>query len=156
MNVGEAAQTQCLALKGDTPLNFTWTFHGDESTFHAGVVTTSVGQRGSVLIIDSVTTHHAGTYTCTARNQVASASYSAVLSVSGTLVLRKSAVSLNIPLTSINIRSAFLADFPVFILKLHFVTQLLQKLFHSLSVTSTRVNPVRCCVSCPKETILFG
>ncbi|XP_046638885.1 Down syndrome cell adhesion molecule-like protein Dscam2 isoform X24 [Daphnia pulicaria] len=82
LNAGEAAQTQCLALKGDTPLNFTWTFHGDESTFHAGVVTTSAGQRGSVLIIDSVTTHHSGTYTCTVRNQVASASYSTVLSVS--------------------------------------------------------------------------
>jgi hypothetical protein len=109
LNAGEAAQTQCLALKGDTPLNFTWTFHGDEATFHSGVVTTGVGQRGSALIIDSVTTHHAGTYTCTARNQVASASYSAVLSVSGTNVLRKSAVSLDIPPeTSINIRSAFL------------------------------------------------
>lgn len=84
MNAGEAAQTQCLALKGDTPLNFTWTFHGDVTDFPTGVVTTSAGQRGSVLIIDSVTTIHSGMYTCTVRNQVASVSYSAVLSVSGT------------------------------------------------------------------------
>lgn len=83
LNVGDAAQTQCLALKGDTPLNFTWTFHGDVTDFPAGLVTTSVGQRGSALIIDSVTTNHAGIFTCTARNQVASASYSTVLSVSG-------------------------------------------------------------------------
>jgi hypothetical protein len=83
LNAGEAAQTQCLAIKGDTPLNITWTFHGDVTTFQAGVVTASVGQRGSALIIDSVTTNHAGTYTCTVRNQVASASYSTVLSVSG-------------------------------------------------------------------------
>lgn len=83
MNAGEAAQTQCLAVKGDTPLNITWTFHGDVTTFQTGVVTASVGQRGSALIIDSVTTNHAGIYTCTVRNQVASASYSTVLSVSG-------------------------------------------------------------------------
>jgi hypothetical protein len=34
-------------------------------------------------MIDSVTPNHAGTYTCTVRNQAASASYSTVLSVSG-------------------------------------------------------------------------
>lgn len=83
LNAGEAAQTQCLAVKGDTPLNITWTFHGDVTAFQTGVVTASVGQRGSALIIDSVTTNHAGTYTCTVRNQVASASYSTILSVSG-------------------------------------------------------------------------
>ena len=85
LNAGEAAQTQCLALKGDTPLNFTWTFHGDATTFQTGVVTTSVGQRGSALIIDSVTTNHAGIYTCTVRNKAASATYSTQLSVSGTI-----------------------------------------------------------------------
>jgi hypothetical protein len=72
-----------MALKGDTPLNFTWTFHGDVTTFQTGVVTASVGQRSSVLMIDSVTPNHAGTYTCTVRNQAANASYSTVLSVSG-------------------------------------------------------------------------
>lgn len=85
LNAGEAAQTQCLAVKGDTPLNITWTFHGDLTTFQTGIVTASVGQRGSALIIESVTPNHAGTYTCTVRNQVASASYSTVLSVSGWL-----------------------------------------------------------------------
>ena len=84
LNAGDPAQTQCLALKGDTPLNITWTFHGDMTAFQSGVVTTSVGQRSSVLIIDSVTPRHAGTYTCTARNQVASASHSTVLVVNGT------------------------------------------------------------------------
>jgi hypothetical protein len=75
LNAGDAAQAQCMALKGDTPLNFTWTFHGDATTFQTGVVTASVGQRSSVLMIDSVT--------CTVRNQAANASYSTVLSVSG-------------------------------------------------------------------------
>jgi hypothetical protein len=83
LNAGDAAQAQCMALKGDTPLNFTWTFHGDATTFQTGVVTASVGQRSSVLMIDSVTPNHAGTYTCTVRNQAANASYSTVLSVSG-------------------------------------------------------------------------
>lgn len=87
MNAGDAAQTQCLALKGDTPLNFTWTFHGDVTDFPTGAVTTSVGQRGSALIIDYVTTNHAGVFTCTASNQVASASYSTVLSVSGSFAI---------------------------------------------------------------------
>lgn len=83
LNAGEAAQTQCIALKGDTPLNFTWTFHGDGMTFQTGVVTASVGLRSSVLMIESVSPNHAGTYTCTVRNLAASASYSTVLSVSG-------------------------------------------------------------------------
>jgi len=71
-------------MKGDMPINISWTFHGDMSAFQTGVVTTGVGQRGSALLIDSVTPRHAGTYTCTARNQVATASYSTVLVVNGT------------------------------------------------------------------------
>lgn len=68
------------------PINISWTFHGDMSAFQAGVSTTSIGQRGSALVIDSVTPRHAGTYTCTARNQVATASYSTVLVVNGTFL----------------------------------------------------------------------
>lgn len=83
LNAGDAAQAQCMALKGETPLHFTWTFHGDVTTFQSGVTTASVGQRSSVLMIDSLSPNHAGTYTCSVRNQAASASYSAVLSVSG-------------------------------------------------------------------------
>lgn len=84
LNEGDAAQTQCLAIKGDLPLNITWSFDGDMTAFQTGVVTTSVGQRGSALIIDSVTPRHSGTYTCTVRNQFASVSYSTVLIVNST------------------------------------------------------------------------
>lgn len=93
LNAGDAAQTQCLALKGDTPLNFTWTFQGDVGAFQSGIDITSVGQRGSAVIIDSVTTRHAGTYTCTVRNQVASASYSTNLIVNGTPIFYLKSIS---------------------------------------------------------------
>lgn len=152
MNAGEAAQTQCLALKGDTPLNFTWTFHGDVTDFPTGVVTTSAGQRGSVLIIDSVTTIHTGMYTCTVHNQVASVSYSAVLSVTGTTDTVQHPVLLS-PFSPFH---TLRVSFDFFIPKSNLVMQLLQKLFHSHSAISTKGNPVRCCVSYPKAMIPSG
>jgi Immunoglobulin domain len=82
LNAGDAAQTQCVALKGDTPLNISWTFHGDTS-FQTGVTTVRVGPRGSALMIDSINSGHSGTYTCTAQNLAGSATYSAVLVVNG-------------------------------------------------------------------------
>ena len=102
MNAGDAAQTQCVVLKGDLPINISWSFHGDMNAFRSGVVTSSIGSRGSALIIDSLSARHAGTYTCTARNQVATVTYSTVLVVNGRedcvrTVFIPSSRSLNIP-----------------------------------------------------------
>ena len=82
---GTSAQVQCFVSEGDTPLQITWAFHGTDMTTRtqSGVSTMKLGQKSSVLMIDSVTSEHAGNYTCTARNAAASANYTAELIVNG-------------------------------------------------------------------------
>lgn len=73
----------CHVSKGDKPLNFKWTFNEKEVSSLPGVNILKVGDMGSALIIPSVTAKHAGNYTCTASNIVASASHHATLNVKG-------------------------------------------------------------------------
>ena len=46
-------------------------------------MTAQIGQRASILSIESVGYRHSGTYTCTARNDAGTASTSAELKVNG-------------------------------------------------------------------------
>lgn len=79
----------CSILKGDSPIEIRWSQNGDPITraTHPDITVTKTGKKTSVLIIDSVTAHHAGEYTCVASNLVGSVSRSAVLSVNGTTQL---------------------------------------------------------------------
>lgn len=83
---GAPAQVQCFVSEGDSPLQITWAFHGEDMTSRAqtGVSTMKLGQRGNLLMIDSVTPEHMGNYTCTARNNAGVANYTAELVVNGT------------------------------------------------------------------------
>lgn len=85
IEAGEMAQLQCIVSSGDAPIHITWSFHSKDSSTRkqTGVSTMKVGERSSLLIIDSVTSEHVGTYTCSAKNPSGNASYSADLQVNG-------------------------------------------------------------------------
>lgn len=88
MSAGNMGQLQCIVTEGDTPLQITWTFHGTTDTStnsQSGVSTMKLGQKSSVLMIESVTSEHTGNYTCTARNAAGVANYTAELIVTGWL-----------------------------------------------------------------------
>lgn len=82
---GQMGQLNCIVSTGETPLIITWSFHGKQSSTKSqkGVSTMKVGERSSLLIIDSVNSEHSGTYTCNARNSAGNASYSVELKVNG-------------------------------------------------------------------------
>ncbi|XP_043509532.1 Down syndrome cell adhesion molecule-like protein Dscam2 isoform X5 [Frieseomelitta varia] len=82
-NWGEQVSAMCSILKGDSPIEIRWSLNGEPiaRASHPDVSVTKTGRKNSVLIIDSVTAHHAGEYTCVASNLVGSVSRSAVLSV---------------------------------------------------------------------------
>lgn len=85
LEAGQMGQLNCIVLAGDTPLHFTWSFHGKDSTTskQTGVSTMKLGERSSMLMIDSVTSEHAGTYSCYVRNLAGNASFSTELRVNG-------------------------------------------------------------------------
>lgn len=84
-NWGEQVSAMCSILKGDSPIEIRWSLNGEPitRTNHPDITVTKTGKKNSVLIIDSVTAHHAGEYTCVASNLVGSVSRSAELSVNG-------------------------------------------------------------------------
>ena len=80
---GDFAQVSCIVTKGDEPLTISWTFHGNDITSDLGIITTPIGNRGSMLIIGSVANHHRGKYTCTASNRAGVRQETARLNVNG-------------------------------------------------------------------------
>ena len=83
MNEGQFAQVVCIVTKGDEPLVITWALHGQIVSSEAGLSTTTLGTRTSMLTIQSVGYRHSGQYTCTASNQAGARSQSVVLKVNG-------------------------------------------------------------------------
>lgn len=83
-NAGDSASVACLITTGDMPINFKWYFNDRPVKEYAGITTVKLGNRNSVLNIDSVTGKHAGRYTCSAQNQAASVNYTSELIVNGT------------------------------------------------------------------------
>lgn len=84
-NWGEQISAVCSVLKGDPPIEIRWSLNGEPITrsSHPDITITKTGKKNSLLVIDSVTAHHAGEYTCVASNLVGSVSRSAELSVNG-------------------------------------------------------------------------
>ena len=85
LNEGDVGQLSCLVAKGDPPLHVTWSFHGLQLNNDLGISTVRLGTRTSILTIDSVSSKHSGTYTCTARNAAGTVQHSADLIVNGNL-----------------------------------------------------------------------
>ena len=87
MSEGEFAQVSYIVTKGDQPLTISWTFHGNNITSDLGIITTPIGQRGSMLYISSAASHHRGKYTCTASNKAGTRKETASLNVNGNDIL---------------------------------------------------------------------
>ena len=85
LDAGDMAQLNCIVSQGDTPLKISWTFHGPDSSTRtqSGVQVVKVGEKSSLLIIDSVTADHSGNYTCTARNVAGETNYTTEVIVNG-------------------------------------------------------------------------
>lgn len=66
------------------PMEFKWLFNGRPVHEISGITTIKLGNRNSVLNIDSVTAKHAGNYTCLASNRAAFSNYTSQLIVNGT------------------------------------------------------------------------
>lgn len=80
---GGAVQVNCFVSQGDSPLKIHWSFHGATLSTHLGMSTSRIGERTSLLTIDSLMAAHSGNYTCTAENAAGSTSYTTNLVVSG-------------------------------------------------------------------------
>lgn len=92
-NAGDMATSQCAAVKGDLPVDITWSLngqplHGDKIAGshhrHRDIIINRSSKRASTLTIESVAASHAGEYSCTISNVAGSAMHTAVLSVNGT------------------------------------------------------------------------
>uniref|UniRef100_A0A182YKL3 Down syndrome cell adhesion molecule n=2 Tax=Neocellia TaxID=44535 RepID=A0A182YKL3_ANOST len=61
----------CAVTKGDMPIEIVWSFNGQPlyTGDDKGVIITKSGHRVSMLTIESVSSQHAGNYTCLARNK---------------------------------------------------------------------------------------
>ncbi|XP_038214382.1 Down syndrome cell adhesion molecule-like protein Dscam2 isoform X6 [Zerene cesonia] len=82
-NPGDAVIVNCLATKGDLPLDISWTFSSEtiDSNMHRDIMTTPLGRRASVLTINSVSANHQGNYTCIVQNAAGRAEHAATLVV---------------------------------------------------------------------------
>lgn len=76
----------CSIVKGDNPIKLQWTLNHEPITAktHPDITISKNGKRVSLLVIDSVSAHHAGEYSCIAKNQAGIANRSAILEVNGT------------------------------------------------------------------------
>ncbi|XP_069947115.1 cell adhesion molecule Dscam2 isoform X1 [Cherax quadricarinatus] len=81
LQAGERAGAACIVSKGDPPITFTWEKDGRPVQEIGGVSVSVVSPFSNTLMINSLTAHHTGEYTCRVSNNWAEASYSAALAV---------------------------------------------------------------------------
>lgn len=82
VNSGDVAIATCTVIKGDFPMDITWTLN-DKSVKDVHGVSVIHTKRSSQVSIDSVVFEHTGEYTCAAKNAAGYSTYSAVLNVNG-------------------------------------------------------------------------
>lgn len=84
-NEGDSVQLTCHVAKGDLPLRIRWT-HNDLPLFsHLGVMASKIGERVSLLTVETVKAVHSGNYSCVASNNAGNISYTSELFVNGLL-----------------------------------------------------------------------
>ncbi|KAH7936604.1 hypothetical protein HPB49_001639 [Dermacentor silvarum] len=80
LNVGERSGTICIVTAGDKPLTFSWFKDGSALTTNDNIKVTSNAEFSN-LNFGSLEGNHTGNYTCSVRNSVGSASFTAFLAV---------------------------------------------------------------------------
>lgn len=85
-NEADSVQVTCHVAKGDLPLKIRWTHNGLPLFSHLGVLTSKIGDRISLLTINSVKAVNSGNYTCIATNAAGHSSITAELFVNGTTI----------------------------------------------------------------------
>ena len=83
MDEGSFGQLVCTVLFGDSPFTFSWNLQGARVSDEAGLSTSQLGQRTSILMIDRVGHRHSGTYRCKVTNEAGSVSATTELKVNG-------------------------------------------------------------------------
>lgn len=84
-NLGDVAQLNCFAIKGDAPITFSWIFRGfaTDVAMPDGITITKVGDRVSLLMINSVMPKHRGNFTCHVTNSAGKDEHTTQLIVNG-------------------------------------------------------------------------
>lgn len=85
VNSGDMTIVNCAVVKGDLPIDITWTLNGKPVSVIDGINVIKTKPRVSQLSIDAVQDYHSGNYKCTASNKANNASFTAVLNVKGKL-----------------------------------------------------------------------
>lgn len=83
-NNGDSVGIQCMANKGDTPVDIRWVLNQSPIVSgENGITIVKLNQRTSSLNINSVEGIHRGIFKCIATNQAGTAEHSAELRVNG-------------------------------------------------------------------------
>lgn len=83
-NTGDSVGIQCMANKGDLPIDIRWVLNSSPIVSgENGVTIVKLNQRTSSLNINSVEGIHRGIFKCIATNQAGTAEHSAELRVNG-------------------------------------------------------------------------
>ena len=83
VNEGEPRQLICSVIKGDSPLQISWSFQGVDIGPNPDIITSQLGEKASLLMISSVSYKHSGLFTCQASNLAGTTSFSTELLVNG-------------------------------------------------------------------------
>lgn len=84
VNAGDIVAVQCAVLKGDLPIEITWTHNGLPLLEESHVAITRSSARISALNIESVVGDHRGMFKCIAMNLAGRTELAAELMVNGT------------------------------------------------------------------------
>lgn len=77
-------QVMCYVAGGDLPLDVLWLMEGQQvRVYREEITVTAVGQRSSILSVDTLNAAHTGNYTCLARNSAGADNFTAELVVHG-------------------------------------------------------------------------
>lgn len=84
INTGDSIGIQCMANKGDLPIEIRWVLNTSPLVSgENGITIVKLNQRTSTLNINSVEGMHRGTFKCLASNKAGIAEYSDELQVNG-------------------------------------------------------------------------